>query len=107
MSPSVLGTAAERARPRRAVEEQPLQCPASGSCGQDPAQVGRISHLPHQQAGNAFALQLLEAQPAESTQLMHSSPNKRAEHDLFDKDLDHFNQEPRAKIWQENFEMEH
>lgn len=110
MSPSALGTAALSGRPGRAVEDQPPQHAAPRSCQARRAhgtQADSISHLPRLRAGNAFALPLLEPQSAEGTQLMRSSPNKRAEHDLFDKDPDLFDQEPRAKIWQGNLETEH
>lgn len=65
-----------------------------------------MSHLPRLRPGNTFAPLLLEPQPAEGTQLTRSSPNKRAEHDLLDKDPNPFNLEPRAKIWQGNLERE-
>lgn len=72
----------------------------------DPTAAG-ISHLGCLQGGNAFALPQLEPQPAEGTQLMHSSPSKRTGLDLFDKDSDLFSQEPRVKIEQGNLEKEH
>lgn len=72
----------------------------------DPTAAG-ISHLSCLQGGNAFALPQLEPQPAEGTQLMHSSPSKRTGLDLFDKDSDLFSQEPRVKIEQGNLEKEH
>ena len=49
----------------------------------------------------------LEPPPAEGTQLAHSSPDKGAEHDLFDKDPDPFSQDPRAKNVAMILETEH
>lgn len=82
----MLGTAALRQTQARSARSATEVC-----CSWEATRLTEHMQPKRTHAENTFALPLLEPQPAEGNQLTRSSPNKRAEHDLFDKDLDPFN----------------